>query len=128
MTTRSALMRAMQRRIDGRQWLAAVCLVMAMAFSSSAAFAQDDAPGWDGLSEQQRTLLAPLQSRWSELPAEQRQRLASGAARWDDMTPEQKARARQRFDQWQSLPQDRRNNIRRLYQRWRELPPEERRA
>ncbi len=83
---------------------------------------------WEHLSDQQRTILAPLEHEWNQLPGYQRQRLL-GTVRWyPKLTPRQQQRYSSRLLQWSELSHEERNLARKRFRALETLPPTQRLA
>jgi len=100
-------------------------------------------PGWGSLTNEQRTVLAPLQSDWAsidaprktkwldlaarypKMPPADQQRMQARMSEWARMTPQDRAQARLNFQQAKQLPnQDRQDQ----WQAYQALPESERKA
>lgn len=97
--------------------------VLALALWAAAVHAQE----FDALSEQQRSLLAPLAQHWDGIEPQRRARLARMADRVANGTDEEKERFQRGLDRFVSLDDRERQQVRRLFNRFRNLPPGERR-
>jgi len=102
-----------------------VCLLLFGGMISSQARAQDDAPNWGGLTDEQRQVLEPFEADWDNLPDERRLRLAEGARRWSEMDATERRAAQSRFRDWKNLQADRRAEILERYRQFQRLSPVE---
>lgn len=100
-------------------------------------------PGWQSLSVQQRSALAPLQSDWNgidaarktkwleianrfpRLPADEQQRLHARMAEWARLSPSERARARLNFQETKQISAEERQA---KWQAYQALPEPERKA
>ncbi|MGB5740229.1 MAG: DUF3106 domain-containing protein, partial [Woeseia sp.] len=57
-------------------------LMLVLTAMAPLALAQDGAPDWHELTEEQQQVLAPFAERWASLDADRRENLAAGATRW----------------------------------------------
>lgn len=72
---------------------------------------------WAGLSEEQRSVLAPFEDQWSELPKREKQALADLAKRFPEVPEGDQERSMKRLAEWAELtPEDRR--LARYNYRW----------
>lgn len=101
---------------------------------------------WSQLSNDQQSVLAPLQSQWmqlaprrqqrlaersqawAQLPPERRQMIGERLQRWAQMSPQQRQAAARGAHKFRNLPDADRQRLRETYQRFQTLPPEQRRA
>jgi hypothetical protein len=101
---------------------------------------------WSQLSNDQRSMLAPLQSQWDQLAPRRQQRLAERSQEWSQLPPERRLKISDRLQRWaQMSPEQRqaaargahrfrnlsdadRQRLMDTYRRFQELPPEQRRA
>ena len=101
---------------------------------------------WSQLSNDQRSMLAPLQSQWDQLaprrqqrlaersqewvqlPPERRQMIGERLQRWAQMTPEQRQAAARGAHKFRNLPDADRQRLIEVRQRFRALPPDQQRA
>jgi hypothetical protein len=101
---------------------------------------------WSQLSNDQRNMLAPLQSQWDQLAPRRQQRLAERSQGWEQLPPERRQMIGERLQRWaQMTPEQRqaaargahkfrnlsdadRERLKDTYRRFQALPPEERRA
>lgn len=100
---------------------------------------------WSQLSNDQRSMLAPLQSQWDQLAPRRQQRLAERAQGWAQLPPERRRMIGERLQRWAQMSPEQRqaaargaNKFRNLsdadrqrlmetYRRFKSLPPEQRR-
>jgi hypothetical protein len=101
---------------------------------------------WSQLSNDQRSMLAPLQSQWDQLAPRRQQRLAERSQewaqlppdrrqmiddrlqRWAQMTPEQRQAAARGAHRFRNLSDADRQRLIEVRQRFRDLPPDQQRA
>ena len=101
---------------------------------------------WSQLSNDQRGMLAPLQSQWDQLAPRRQQRLAERSQGWAQLPPERRRMIGERLQRWaQMSPEQRqaaargahkfrnlsdadRQRLMETYRRFQALPPDQRRA
>lgn len=132
--SRSAMLRRIWRFLahcpysGGGQILIGV-LFTTVAMASTPALARElspQAPGWNELSGEQRTILAPVEAEWNRLPDYQRQRLLGAAKSYPRLDSAQQRRFAARLQQWSRLTLEERNLARKRFQEWHALPPSQR--
>lgn len=128
-------------------------IVLGLAFASTLAFAQAPAtaiigtppqPGWTLLSQQQRSILAPLSGEWDKLDnirrkkwlgiaerypslkPEEQQRIQERMREWAALSPEQRAKARDSYKEFNQLPTEQKQVVKQKWEAYSNLPPEER--
>lgn len=127
---------------DGQQWL---------AMADMGAIKNDLTPAdpatnlsWLQLTEQQKTVLAPLAGEWDSLrpwqrekmldiakeypkmDAQKQQRIQNQLVKWSRMTPFERENARKRYQQFQSLSPEKKDSLRKQWKEHKQksAPPE----
>lgn len=122
-----------------------LCLGLFACEASMAGVTRLSAPGWNGLGERQREILAPLAEEWGDLSAVQRRKWIGIAGRYDGLSAEEQGRIQTRMRDWARLQPAQRQQARSQYrllrdgaaagrrgnlsvewERYQSLPPEER--
>ncbi|HEX5126855.1 MAG TPA: DUF3106 domain-containing protein [Rhodocyclaceae bacterium] len=85
------------------------------------------APGWNQLTPQQQTILAPLEKDWNSFTNTRKRKWVGIADRYPSMTPTEQTNLRARMADWAKLPPEQREKARTQYQKLRTVPTEERR-
>lgn len=82
-------------------------------------------PGWEALSPQQKTILAPLVTDWHNMENLARKKWLGIAERYPNMKPDEQRRVQERMREWASLTPEQRNKVRGTYKDFTQLPPEQ---
>ena len=86
-------------------------IALSIALFALAGAAAGQGIAWDDLSDAQRQLLAPHESRWAELDPQRQEQIARGAERWLEMNRRDRAAARDRFELWRGMSDEERARI-----------------
>lgn len=112
---------------------AAASNVMAMA--DIGAIKNDLAPAdpaanvtWAQLTEQQKTVLAPLASEWDSLRPWQREKMLDIAKEYPKMDAQKQQRIQHQLVKWSRMTPYERENARKRYQQFQSLSPEKKEA
>lgn len=98
-------------------------LVWVLCLSCWTALAWSAAPAWQGLTQAQQAILAPVASKWAGMSDLQRRRLLAVAAQYPQLKPQAQQRFQKRLTTWSSLTPAQRDLARRNYKKLRQLPP-----
>ncbi|MCH9848590.1 MAG: DUF3106 domain-containing protein, partial [Betaproteobacteria bacterium] len=87
----------------------------------------DDAPAkkWAELTEQQRSVLAPLSAEWDTLRPWQREKMLDIAEDYPKMDAKKQKRVQKRLNTWSRMTLYERENARKRFQKFNSLSPEE---
>lgn len=112
---------------------AAASSVMAMA--DIGAIKNDLAPAdpaanvtWAQMTEQQKTVLAPLASEWDSLRPWQREKMLDIAKEYPKMDAQKQQRIQHQLVKWSRMTPYERENARKRYQQFQSLSPEKKEA
>jgi hypothetical protein len=83
-------------------------------------------PGWGSLTNEQRTVLAPLQSDWASIDAPRKAKWLDLAARYPKMPPADQQRMQARMTEWARLSPQERAQARANFQQVKQVPNQER--
>jgi len=85
-------------------------------------------PGWNQLSAQQKTVLAPLAKNWDGMENIRKKKWLGIAERYPAMNPNEQQRMQDRMREWASLSPSERNKVRDTYKDFNQLPSEQNRS
>lgn len=133
-----------------RRYLGRIALALALASTvasaeppATAVIGTPPQPGWNFLSAQQKTILAPLAVEWDKmdnirrkkwlgiaerypnLKPEEQQRTQERMREWAGLTPEQRAKARDTYKEFNQLPSEQKQVVKQKWEAYSNLPPEE---
>jgi hypothetical protein len=83
---------------------------------------------WAQLTEQQRTVLAPLKTEWNALRPWQREKMLDIAHEYPKMDPQKQQRVQKQLVKWSRMTPYERENARKRYQQFLNLSPEKKEA
>ena len=95
------------------------------ALPTGAAVAPLVQPTWDTLTDNQKTILAPLQSEWDTLELQRRIKWLGIAERYPSMQPEEQDRIRKQMVNWARLSPEERKLAREKYKNLKQVAPDQ---
>lgn len=106
----------------------ALWLGMLAAGPVAAALPVFEQPRWQGLSAEQKQILAPLKNEWDALDAFRRKKWLGIAERYRDMSPPEQESIQRNMRAWVRLAPEERKIAREQYKKLRKVAPEQRQA
>lgn len=82
-------------------------------------------PGWNQLSPQNKTILAPLMNDWEQMENVRKKKWLGIAERYPTMKPDEQARTQERMKEWARLTPAQRAKVRDAYKDFNQLPAEQ---
>lgn len=112
----------------GQRVLAAVALIVCLAAPLTGIAAPVATPAWAELSQDQRTVLAPLANDWDDMEFWRRGKWVEIAQRYPTMSPEEQLRIQDRMRAWAKLTPEERRAARHIFKNVQQATPEQREA